>query len=295
MCYPLKYYICCVNKAVSNILVSGLFMAAMNVLVKWADAYSIYQIIFFRAIITLIISYGIIKKSGLSPFGNDKKHLVLRGFFGFLGLLFYFLTVKHMPLATAVSVQYLSPVFTAILAIFINKQKTNWWTWGFYAIAFAGILVIKGVDARVDWLILLAGIGSAMASGAAYNMIRRIGKQDDPNVIVFYFPLITLPLVLIPAFMTWVWPGTLVDWLILLGIGITTQYGQVYMTKAFQHSQLSGVAIFQYLGIIYALFFGYLWFDEAYSFYSLIGMFLVVLGAVGNALFTQYKKKQEAH
>ncbi|TNE82181.1 MAG: DMT family transporter [Bacteroidetes bacterium] len=282
------------NKAISNILLSGFFLALMNVLVRYADNYSVFQLIFFRALVTLLISYAVIKKHGLNPFGNDKKHLILRGVFGFIGLTLYYLTLKHMPLAAAVSIQYLSPVFTAVLAIFINKQKMSWFTWLFYALAFAGVLVIRGFDARIELLILLAGIGSAVASGAAYNMIRKIGKNDDPNVVVFYFPLVTLPLVLIPAINTWIWPKDMLEWLILIGIGITTQYGQVFMTRAFQHSNLAGVAIFQYFGIFYALGFGYFLFSETYNWLSIAGMFLVIAGAVGNALAVQYKAKKEA-
>lgn len=282
------------NKAITNILLSGFFLALMNVLVRFADHYSVYQLIFFRAVVTLLISYAIIRKQGLNPLGNDRKHLILRGVFGFIGLTLYYLTLKDMPLAAAVSIQYLSPVFTAILAIFINRQKTDWFTWVFYAFAFAGVLMIRGFDARIELGILLAGIGSAIASGAAYNMIRKIGKNDNPNVVVFYFPLVTLPLVLVPALNHWIWPKDIMEWLILIGIGVTTQYGQVFMTRAFQHSHLAGIAIFQYFGIFYALGFGFLLFNETYNWLSIAGMFLVIGGAVGNALVVQYKAKKEA-
>lgn len=282
------------NRAILNILLSGFFLALMNVLVRLAHEYSVYQLIFFRAIVTLLISYAVIRKHGLNPLGNDRKHLVLRGVFGFMGLTLYYLTLKDMPLAAAVSIQYLSPIFTAILAIFINRQKTDWFTWVFYAIAFAGVLMIRGFDGRIELLILLAGIGSAIASGAAYNMIRRIGKNDDPNVVVFYFPLVTLPLIIIPALNNWMWPKDWVEWLILIGIGVTTQYGQVFMTRAFQHSHLAGIAIFQYFGIFYALGFGFFLFNETYTWLSMAGMFLVIAGAVGNALVVQYKSKKQA-
>ncbi len=279
------------NKAISNILISGLFMALMNLLVKLAHEYSIYQIIFFRALITLIISWMFIKRKGLNPLGNDRLHLTLRGVFGFFGLTLYFLTVQKIPLATAVSIQYLSPVFTAILAIFINKQKNPWYTWLFYLVALSGVFLIKGIDPRVDTLMLVAGIGSALFSGAAYNMIRRIGKKDDPDVVVFYFPLVTLPLVIGPALYHWQWPDAL-DWLILIGVGVTTQFGQLYMTRAFQHSNLGGVAIFQYFGLIYALLMGYFFFGESFEGLTYVGMLLVVTGAIANALITSRKPRK---
>lgn len=268
-------------------------MALMNLLVKLSGEYNIFQIIFFRAIVTLIISYLFIIKKGLNPLGNDKKHLILRGLFGFLGLTFYFLTVQHMPLATAVSVQYLSPVFTAVLAIWINKQKSPWFTWIFYSVAMLGVILIKGYDPRVNFWMLVAGIASAIFSGAAYNMIRRIGSQDDPDVVVFYFPLVTLPLVIGPAFYYWIWPADIYQWLILIGVGVTTQFGQLYMTRAFQYSDLGGIAIFQYFGLIYALAFGFFLFDEGFGWMTYLGMLLVVAGAIGNAVANNYLKKKQ--
>jgi len=281
--WPIKY-IRGMNPAVVNILLSGLFMALMNLLVKWSGEYNIFQIIFFRSVVTLIISYLFILKKGISPLGNDKKHLILRGLFGFGGLSLYFLTVQHIPLATAVSIQYLSPVFTALLAIYINKQKSPWYTWLFYVVAMGGVILIKGYDPRVDLWMLLAGIASAIFSGAAYNMIRRIGKQDDPDVVVFYFPLVTLPLVIFPAIYFWIWPADIWQWLILIGVGVTTQFGQVYMTRAFQMSDLGGIAIFQYFGLVYALAFGFFFFDEGFGWMTYMGMFLIVGGAIGNAM-----------
>ncbi len=271
------------NAAVVNILISGLFFAGMNVLVRYCHDYSTYQVILIRALVTLFISYLFIRKKGLNPFGNERKLLFLRGLFGFISLSLYFLTLQKIPLASAVSFQYLSPVFTALLAIFINRQRFPLFTWIFYAIAIGGVFLIQGVDSRIHWTMLLAGMGSALAAGAAYNVIRKIGKRDDPDVIVFYFPLVTLPFVLWPALQNWIWPNS-IDWLILIGVGICTQFGQIFMTRAYQHSQLAGVAIFQYFGMIYALTLGWFLFDEQYAWLTYLGMFLLVAGAIGNAL-----------
>lgn len=281
------------NKAVAYILISGLFFAAMNVLVKALPGYSTYEVILFRAAVSLIISYISIRKRGLNPFGNEKKLLILRGLFGFISLSLFFLTLQKMPLASAVSMQYLAPIFTAVLAIYINKQHTAPFTWLFYCVSFSGVLFIKGFDPRIDNWMLLAGIGSAFLSGAAYNMIRLTGKKDDPYVIVFYFPLVTFPLALVPAILNWKTPTELTDWLLLIGVGVTTQFGQVFMTKAFQDAKLSGVAIFQYIGLIYAIILGITFFGETFDWKAYLGMGLVVAGAVANAIYEKRMRLQE--
>lgn len=274
------------KKAIVNMLVAGIFFALMNILVKYCSGFSTYQIILFRAVITLIISFGFIKSKGLNPLGNVRNLLMLRGLFGFAALSLYFITLQKMPLATAVSVQYLSPLFTAILAIYFNKQKMPIISWLFYAMAFLGVVLIKGFDAEVSLTVFALGIISAIFSGAAYNTIRLIGKRDDSDVIVFYFPLITLPLVLGPAIYYWIWPNPL-EWLLLIGVGVCTQFAQLFMTKAYQQSQLSTVAIIQYVGLLYAVLFGWLLFDESYSWLNFFGMALLLLGAIGNTLLAQ--------
>ncbi len=271
-------------------------MSFMNVFVKYAKEFDfgIFQILFFRSIVIFSFMLIYLLARGINPLGNQRKTLLLRGLFGSLGLTFYFLTVTQIPLATAVSIQYLSPIFTTLLAIYINKQRSTPLTFVFYAVAFSGVLIIRGFDARVDTLMLLTGLASAFFSGMAYNMIRRIGSKDKSEVIVFYFPLVTLPLILWPTITTWQQPADLQQWAILLGIGGTTLIGQLFMTKAYQHSQLSGVAIFQYFGLLYALGFGYYLFGEKYSWLTLLGMALIVAGAISNALVTSRKKKAEA-
>jgi len=267
----------------------------MNVFVKYAKEcdFGLFQILFFRSIVifSFMLTYLLIK--GHNPLGNQRKTLLLRGLFGSLGLTFYFITVTQIPLATAVSIQYTSPIFTTLLAIVINNQRSKPLTFLFYAIAFSGVLIIRGFDTRVDTLMLLTGIGSAFFSGMAYNMIRKIGKKDRSEVIVFYFPLVTLPLILVPTIMTWQQPVNLFEWSILLGIGGTTLIGQLFMTKAYQHSQLSGVAIFQYFGLLYALGFGYFIFGEEYEWITLLGMGLIVFGAIANALNSGRQKRIE--
>ncbi len=272
-------------------MLATLFFACMNVMVKLLPRIPVYEVIFFRSWITLLMSAVVIKRANISFWGNNKKLLLLRGLFGFFGLLLYFTTVKNMPLASAVTIQYLSPIFSTILAIYILKQPMQPIKWLFYIIAFAGVFLVKGFDARVDTLMLLVGIGSAIFSGLAYNIIGKLKGQDDPRVIVMYFPLVTIPLIIVPTIMFWETP-TAMEWLYLIGMGVTTQLAQLYMTWAFQAEDISKVAIFQYLGMVYALLLGYFLFDESFSVLSFTGMMLLVGGVVLSVLYGIFEKRK---
>lgn len=270
---------------------ASLFLGVMSITVKIIPRIPVFEIVFFRSIITLIMTAGLVKRKKLPFWGNNKKLLVLRGVFGSAGLLLYFITLKDMPLASAVTIQYLSPIFSTILAIFILSQPMPTFKWLFYVIAFVGVSLVKGFDDRISIVMLLIGISSAVFSGLAYNMIAKLKGQDDPLTVVMYFPLVTLPLIAVPTVLTWVTP-TWVELLWLVGMGISTQLGQLFMTKAFQGENVGKIAIFQYLGIVWALVFGYLIFSETFSTQSLLGMALVVMGVVLSVLYGLWEKRK---
>lgn len=273
-------------------LLATFFYALMNVTVKKLDTIPVYEIMFFRALVTLVMTVAMIKHKGISLHGNNKKLLFLRGLFGSVSLFLYFVTLKHIPLASAVILQYLSPIFSTLMAIFILKQPMKPIKWVFYAIAFAGVFVVKGFDPRVSSLMFLCGLGSAMLSGLGYNSIAKLKSYDDPYVVVMYFPLVTLPLVLIPTLINWVTPNW-EEFLWLIAMGVVTQVAQVLMTRAFQTENIGKVVIFQYTGLVFALGFGYLFFNETLNLQSISGMLLVAGGVILSAVYgTMEKRKQ---
>jgi drug/metabolite transporter (DMT)-like permease len=280
-----------VNTGIKYMLLATFFFAIMNVTVKVLPGIPVYEIIFFRSLVTLVMSAIAIKQKGLSFLGNNKKLLILRGLFGSAGLLLYFITVKEMPLASAVVIQYLSPIFSTILAIYILHQPMKPIKWLFYVIAFVGVFVVKGFDSRISMTMFACGVGSAIFSGLAYNMIGKLKGQDDPLVVVMYFPLVTLPLIAIPTAMVWVTPSW-VELCWLIGMGVSTQLAQLLMTRAFQAEDISKVAIFQYVGLIYALVFGYFIFDESFNLQSIAGMLLLVAGVVLSAIYGTIETKK---
>lgn len=268
-------------------LLATLLFTCMNVLVKLVPHIPAVEIIFFRSVISLVMSYVALASQKVPVLGKNKKLLLLRGATGALALVCYFITLQNIPLASAVTLQYLSPVFTAVLGIFLVKEKVKPMQFLFFGLAFAGVLLVKGFDPRVDTLYLLLGVGAGFFAGLAYNIIRKLNTTEHPLVIVFYFPLVTIPLTLWYVITNWVQPAGL-EWVFLILIGILTQFAQYFMTKAYQLEELGKVASLNYIGIIYALGFGYLIFDETFHPITYLGMMLVLGGVILNI---QYKRK----
>ena len=264
------------------------FFALMNVGVKYLSNIPAVEIVFFRSIVSLVITFSYLKAKKINPWGNNKKILFIRGFAGAIALVMFFITVQEIPLASAVTIQFLTPIFTAILGIFIVREKVNPLQWLFFLISFAGILIIQGVDARISPLYLVIGLAAGLFAGIAYNMIRKLSISEHPMVIILYFPLVTIP-VTGPYVLTHFVLPIGMDWLVLLFIGLTTQFAQFYLTRAFQIEEVSKIASIKYVEIVYALILGFFIFEETYEWSSYVGIAVVLLGVFFNIWYKQWK------
>ncbi|MFN5331258.1 MAG: DMT family transporter [Bacteroidota bacterium] len=266
---------------ITSMLLSGLFFALMNVSVKWISHIPAIEIIWFRSLFSALVTGLLLRTKDIPLLGNNKGSLLVRGVVGSISLILFFYTLQRIPLATAVTLQYLSPIFTTLLGIFILKEKVKGIQVLYFGLAFAGVIVIQGVDSRVDGLSALLGLVSALASGIAYNLIRKLKQAEHPLVIMFYFPLVTLPIATPFLFSDWITPLGW-DWMVLLWIGICAQNAQYFMTLAYQSGTVSKISSISYLGVIYALIFGYFIFGETYPIGAYLGMSMVLVGILLN-------------
>jgi drug/metabolite transporter (DMT)-like permease len=143
--------------------------------------------------------------------------------------------------------------------------------WLFYGIAFAGVFVLKGFDSRVSTLYLLIGNVSAICSGMAYNLVRRLREREEPIVVVLHFQLVGIAAGLVFSFFNWRTPSPW-EWVSLLMCGVLTQIGQICLTKALQAERIAKVAVLNYIGLVYALIFSVAIFGEHYTAQTMLGI-----------------------
>ena len=271
-------------------LISVVGFALMNLTVKFLDRLPTTELVLFRSLVSLSLCLYFLKKRHIPLFGNQKKYLILRGVFGVTALTLFFYTLQNLPLGSAITIQYLSPIFTALFAIFILGEKMFKVQWLFFLVSFAGIALIKGFDPNIDMKLFLIGITSSVFAGLAYNCIRKVKDTDHPLVVVFYFPLIATPVMAVISMFNWVTPMGW-EWALLLLMGVLTQIAQVYMTKALQNAEANEITSLKYLGIIFALGFDLFIFKVVYQPVALIGIAMVLGGVILNVLFKARKRK----
>lgn len=275
-------------------LIASVAFAWMNFSVKSIGHIPVFEVILFRAIITLIISFAILKKRKVNPWGTHHKFLIARGVFGAFGLICYFYTLQNMHLANAIVIHYLSPIFTTLIALMFLGEKVRYIQWISFAISFTGVIMVKGF-ANVDTFDFFMGVCGAFFSGIAYNAIRNMKDKEDADVIVFYHPLVSLPIVILYIL---IFPQTLVmprgwDWLYLIGTGIFTQIGQYYITRAYQMDTAARISSVSYVGILWGVLMGKFIFDDTYEIEVLTGMAIVIAGVMLNLNALKVRKLSE--
>jgi drug/metabolite transporter (DMT)-like permease len=255
-----------------------------NVFVKQVAHIPAMETVFFRCIIASALCVIGLRRAGGSLIGSNHLMLILRGVFGTVALFCIFLTLQQMPLASAQTIQYLSPIFTATIAIFVLKESVKAAQWVFYAIAFSGVLLIERVDSRISPLYLTLGILSAACSGMAYNLVRSLRGKEHPLTVVLHFQLVGAVVGFLSLFLEWETPVGW-DWVYLLLVGVFSQIGQIFLTNALQKERVAGVAIVNYTGLVYAIVVGWIIFGEPQGLISLAGMALVVAGVFMSVLY----------
>ena len=265
---------------------ASLFFSIMTVCVKKIDSrIPIYEIVFFRSFISLLITSFIIKRKNIYPWGNNKLLLILRGVLGTVALICIFYAIRNMPLSLSTVIQYTYPIFISIFAgIFINEKITKNIVLALI-IGWIGILVIlnptqlSALKVEIDiFSIIIAFIGSITTS-IAYITVKKLSLTENIYIIIKYFPLISIIILLPAVLINWVTPS-ISDLVWLFGIALFTQLGQTFLTIGLKNLPASEASSINYLQVLFGSIWGIIFFNEFLNINFLFGSLLVLLGTI---------------
>lgn len=282
------------TKGIQYMIVSTLCFAVMQSLVKYMPKFHSFQHIFFRSVIGWILSATVLLYQRVSLQGKNSRLLIFRSIVGSVSMFSFFYVLTNIPFGSAVAFKYLSPIFTAIFAVLILKEKIKSIQWLFFLISFTGILLLKGFDNRIGFFDLSIGLISAISGGLLYIIIRKIGDDDHPLVILHYFLFLSAVISGIASISFWVTPE-LSDWVCILLIGVVGFIAQLFFTRSIQdtQTQVSFLAILRYIEVVYALIIGYFFFNETYNPQSFVGIVLIFTGLILSFRLKSKPKKEE--
>ena len=273
---------------------SALAFSVMTLLVKMAGArLPSQEIVLARALVSLVLSYALLRRKAVNPWGRAPRLLVVRGLVGFLALSCVYYAVTHLPLAEATVIQYLNPAFTAVLAAVILSERLGLALVTASGISLLGVALVAkpaflfgGDSSSLDSFAVAVAVCGALFSAGAYVLVRRLAATEHPLVIVFYFPLVNVPASLPFVVGDFVWPEGR-EWLWLLGVGIATQVGQISLTYGLVALPAAQATSLSYVQVVFAAIFGVLVFGDWPGGLTLIGGALVVAGSIWAARATR--------
>jgi len=275
------------SRGVLFMTASAFGFSVMGLLVKVASGrLPLGEIVFARAVVTLVLSYVMVRRAKLSPWGTVLSALVFRGFLGFGGLSGYYFSLAHLPLADATTIQNSTPLLTAVLAWWLLDERIGWPTAVAIACGIGGVaLVVHPSGAGLDPLGVAAALGAVTCASIAYVTVRKLARTEQPLVIVFYFPLVATPLALPWVIASFVTPKP-VDWLLLVAIGAATQVGQVFLTKGLTIERAGRASSIGYLQVAFAMLWQLLVFGDVPTPWTLAGASLILAGTLVVAQLT---------
>lgn len=281
------------TKGTICIIISAFCFALMNTFVQLSGDLPFIQKSFFRNFVALIIAFFILikEKRKFSFKINNLPFLLARAFCGTIGILCNFYAIDNLALSDASILNKMSPFFSILFCWLILKEKISLKQGVIIFGALIGSLfVIKPTFANANLFPSLIGLLGGLSAGIAYTMVRILGQRgENKSVIILFFSgfscLVTLPYLLFSYV-----PMTLLQFLCLMGAGISAAGGQFGITSAYCYAPAKEISVYDYTQIIFAAVLGFLLFDQIPDYWSIFGYIIIISMALAMFLYNNKKK-----
>ena len=280
-----------------GMVASALSFSLMGVCVKQVGGrIPVAEVVFARAIVSVALSWWLLHRAGIPAWGKRRWLLIWRGAIGTAALVCVYAALAALPLAAATVLQYLYPPFTALLAWLMLGEPIGKRVLAAMALGWLGVLLVAqpaGLlqgGATLALVPVLIAVAGALFTAFAYVSVRSLGTSEHPLVIVFYFPLVALPLSLPLVALNPVLP-TPAELLWLVGVGVFTQLGQVYLTRSLTALPAARATAISYVQVLFAGGWGWLLFGESIDNWTIAGAGLVLAATLVSLSHSRQQKR----
>lgn len=271
-------------------IVSCFLFACMGVCVKLASSdFSTGEIVFWRGFVSMAMMAGLALSRGVALRTPHWRMHLSRSISGSTALGCYFFAIGALPLATAVTLNYTSPLFVALLLALFFRERLNALASGAVLMGFAGVVVLLRPTLHPEqWVGAVAGLSSGAVASLAYISLRELGRKDEPEVrTVFWFSLMTATIGLAWSLFSDLHLPDLGQLATLLGVGLFGGLAQLAMTRSYRYGRTVVSANLSYATVVFASLFGTLLWDEIMPASSWLAIALIVTGALVVSLSTR--------
>ena len=263
-------------------IVSVLFFSFMDILIKVTEEYDVGQTMFFRAFFGLIPIYFLIPKERIADFyktKNFKLHFY-RSFFGAIAMAAIFIGLRNLQLAEVTALAFSAPLWVVVFSMFFLSETIRFKRWIAVGLGFVGTIIISkpGFDNLNFYYIypIIFCIGFAGVS----ILIRKLTLAGEPVwLIAFYFSLFSgLGGLITLTLGRWTMPNTY-DFILLILIGLLGSIANLLLTQSYKLAEVTLTTPLKYLSLVFAIIFGFYFFKEIPTIYTLSGAGLIVVSS----------------
>ncbi len=293
------------------ILVFGLFLFSIqDVIIKFfSDQYSVLQIVFIRGLVSMAVIALAIKLlwPGVTFISSHPRIAIARGLFGFTSYLTYYLAVAAMPLAEVVAIVFTMPLFVTAMSALVLREKVGIRRWTAVFIGFFGVIVILSPSGEFNPLAVILAFTASITYAIQTTITRFLSSHDWPLTLAFNSILVftcasgLLSLLLLGGIINvtsehaslvffsreWVMPES-PHLALMVFLGVNGAVGFYCLSRAYCSSEASAIAPFEYTYIIWAIVFGYLFWNEVPGVTTIIGVIILV----SSSLYIWYRERQ---
>lgn len=269
-------------RGVALMLASAFGFSVMSLLVKLASReLPAMEIVFVRSVFMIAAAVALALRAGAPLLGVDRRTLAARGLVGATAMCLLYWGLGRLPLGDATTVHYTAPVWTALTAAWLLGERIRASVVAGVAASLAGVVLVArpmalAGGAAVDAPAVAAVLASALLSGLAYTLVRKLRATDAPMTIILWLSAAGLVASMPFAFTgTWRWPSAGV-WAVLAGIGAATLVGQISLTYGLRLLEAGTATTIGYAQIVLAFAWGALVFGERPSAGAVAGALLVL-------------------
>jgi S-adenosylmethionine uptake transporter len=271
---------------------AALLFSLMGVCIKLAGRhYGIAEIVFYRSLFGVLSLAAFVRWRGFTFATPLAGTHVRRGVFGVAALALWFYATMALPLGTAMTLNYTSPLFLAAFLIGVTLRRgvrVDWKLVSAVAIGFVGVvLVLQPSFSDEQTIPALAGLLSGLLSAAAYWYVRELGQLGEPEWrTVFYFSLTGTLLGLGGSLVSRFSSHTSLGALLLLGVGASATLAQLAMTRAYSHGHTLVVANLQFSAVVFASALGVAFFGDRIPLAGWIGIAVIIASGISSTVLT---------
>ena len=281
-------------------LLSAVFFAGMGVCVKVAsEHFNASELVFYRGVISVVIMLAMLHGRDIEWRTRMPGQHLWRCAVGVFSLGTWFYALAELPLATAITLNYMSSVWVALLALI----TTLWWAWrggsgprptlaqngrqawplGLSILAsFAGVvLMLRPTVDTSQWFAGVVGLVSGLVSALAYLQVRVLTQAGEPITrTVLFFSIATVFAGAAGMGVQGISPWNAQAALWLLPLGVLASAGQMCMTRGYSHGPTLVAANLHYAGIVFGALFSVVFFDDPLSLWTWVGMAVILLSGI---------------